>query len=112
MLPTPDTTPEVLRPSGELNAVTSPALRAQLLERLNNGVSSLLVDLSAVPFIDSSGLSALVGGLKVAKLKGASLVLFGLQDQARQIFAITQADGLFDIVPSEQAALAFLSPPE
>ena len=48
-------------------------------------------------------------GLKAAKLQGTALVLFGLQPQARLIFSITQADGLFAIVGTEAEAIAALT---
>lgn len=103
-----DPVPEPIRLSGELNAVTSPALRERILTMLEEGAHAVLVDLTAVTFIDSSGLGALVGGLKSAKLHGSRLALFGLQEQARQVFQITQAESLFDIAASEEAALALL----
>lgn len=101
-------TPGVIRATGELNALTSGALREQIKDLLAQGNLRLLVDLSGVSFIDSSGLSALVAGLKAAKQQGGNLALFGLQEQALMIFEITQAHTIFDILPTEADALAML----
>lgn len=105
----PDQPPAVIRLKGELNSLTSTPLREQLQAHLAAGRHHILVDLAAVTFIDSSGLSALVAGLKSLKLNGGCLALLGLQPQARTIFAITQADTLFAIFDDEQAARAFLA---
>jgi anti-anti-sigma factor len=104
-----DQTPAVIRLEGELNSLTSARLREQLQAHQAAGRTRILVDLAAVTFIDSSGLSALVAGLKSLKLSGGRLALLGLQPQARTIFAITQADTLFAIFDDEQAARAFLA---
>jgi anti-sigma B factor antagonist len=104
-----DQTPAVIRLEGELNSLTSARLREQLQAHQAAGRIRILIDLAAVTFIDSSGLSALVAGLKSLKLSGGRLALLGLQPQARTIFAITQADTLFAIFDDEQAARAFLA---
>lgn len=106
--PTPERTATVIRFEGELNAATSPHLREWIQAHLQAGRRWLLIELSAVPFIDSSGLSALVAGLKAARQQGGMLALAGLQEQARMIFQITQAHALFDILPTEADAQAFL----
>jgi anti-sigma B factor antagonist len=100
--------PAAIRLKGELNSLTSAQLREQLQGHLAAGRLRIMVDLAAVTFIDSSGLSALVAGLKSLKLNGGRLALVGLQPQARMIFQITQADTLFAIFDDEPAALAFL----
>jgi anti-sigma B factor antagonist len=105
----PDLQPAVIRLKGELNSLTNTQLREQLQGHLAAGRLRILVDLTAVTFIDSSGLSALVAGLKSLKLNGGRLALVGLQPQARTIFSITQADTLFAIFDDEPAAQAFLT---
>jgi anti-anti-sigma factor len=109
IVPDADSAPAIIRVFGELDTLTSPALREQVQQALAQRPPAILIDLTAVPFIDSSGLSALVAGLKAAKLQGTALVLFGLQPQARLIFSITQADGLFAIVGTEAEAIAALT---
>lgn len=109
ILPDAESAPAIIRVFGELDTLKSPALREQVQQALWSRPPAILIDLTAVPFIDSSGLSALVAGLKATKLQGTALVLFGLQPQARMIFSITQADSLFEIVGTESEALAALT---
>lgn len=92
----------VLKPVGSLDAASSPAFKAQLNESIAAGAARILVDLSEVPFIDSSGLGALVAGLKAAAARDGMLVLVGLQEKAGTVFRITQADKLFTIVATPE----------
>ena len=57
----------VVRPEGRLNMTVAPALREQLHGLVREGKARLVVDLSAVDAIDSSGLGALISGLKAAR---------------------------------------------
>lgn len=107
----PDQAPAVIRLAGELNTLTSTRLREQIQACLAEGRHGVLIDLGAVTFIDSSGLSALVAGLKGLTLQGGRLALVGLQPQALTLFAITQADTLFSLFDTEEAARAFLAAP-
>lgn len=93
---------------GELNAVSSPQLKERIQGALADGHRWLVIDLARVPFIDSSGLSVLVGGLKAIKLTGGDMALAALQDQAATIFSITSAHRLFEIHPTVAAAEASL----
>jgi anti-anti-sigma factor len=90
---------------GELNAMTSPALKSVLIDHAVEEDARVIVDLSAVPFIDSSGLGALVAGLKASTLAGSEFALAGLQKQARMIFELTTADQVFAIFPTLDDAL-------
>lgn len=62
-----------------------------------------VIDLSCVEFIDSSGLVALVTGLKVAAQANARLILCGLRPSAQLIFDITQLDRVFTIFDTYEA---------
>lgn len=93
---------------GELNAVSSAQLKERIQAALGEGHRWLVIDLARVPFIDSSGLSVLVGGLKAVKLAGGEMALAALQEQAATIFSITSAHRLFEIHPTVAAAEASL----
>jgi anti-sigma B factor antagonist len=95
---------------GELNALESQHLKTFLVEAIAAGTSTFIIDLANVPFIDSSGLGALVSGLKQAKLAGGTLVLAALRDQARMIFEITMAFRIFDVFDTTDEALVALTP--
>jgi anti-anti-sigma factor len=96
----------VIKPEGRLNMVAAPGLRKQLLELVEGGNSRLVVDLSATEFIDSSGLGALISGLKAARQAGGDLriaaptrqvvTVLELTNLNRVLRAYDSADGAFD----------------
>ena len=67
----------VIRLSGLLNAHTAPSMKEQIEVLINSGTSQLIFDLSNVDFIDSSGLAALVSGLKKVRALDGQLCLVG-----------------------------------
>ena len=86
--------------SGEIDLASSPELRDELQGLLDAGVRSLVIDLSAVSFIDSSGLGVLVGVLKRMDDEtgsGANLRICGLTGPVRKVFEITGLHELFVI---------------
>jgi anti-sigma B factor antagonist len=96
----------VLAVSGALNAVSAPTFRAYLGDTVTGGRNELVVDLSGVSFMDSSGLAALVSGLKTTRSAAGTLKLAGLQTQARMVFELTLMDQVFEIYESAEAALS------
>jgi anti-sigma B factor antagonist len=87
-----------LRVVGEVDVASSPALRAKIAELLDGGADRIVLDLSEMTFIDSSGLGVLVGALKRVRERDRSdLVLTGLQGPPRRVFEITGLTELFSI---------------
>jgi anti-sigma B factor antagonist len=83
---------------GEIDVATSPRLRAELASVLDRGARTIVLDLSAMSFIDSSGLGVLVGALKrLREQQGDDIVVRGLQDPVRRVFEITGLTELFRI---------------
>ena len=67
---------------------------------------SLVIDLDRVEFIDSSGLGALLSGLKNAGLRSRGFILAGLQPRVRSMFELTRLHRVFDIYPKLEEALS------
>jgi anti-sigma B factor antagonist len=88
---------------GEIDFSRSPKLRTKLLDTLNAGVPKLVVDLTGVPYMDSSGVATLVEALQVQRRKGNKLVLCGLQPKVRGIFEIARLDMVFTITTDSEA---------
>ena len=79
----------VLQVSGEVDVYTAPMLREQMRELAAKGAVHLIVDLSGVNFLDSTGLGALVGGLKRLREASGSLALVVGTARILRIFEIT-----------------------
>ena len=95
----------VLRPVGEIDLSCAPALRHQISEVQRTNPACLVVDLSEVPYMDSSGLATLVEAMQVAIRRRSKLFICGLQDRVRSIFEIARLHQVFVIVPDVEAAL-------
>lgn len=68
----------------------------------------VLIDMSQVDFVDSSGLFTLVSVLRSAREKGVRLVLCNLKATVRLIFEISQLDRVFEIYENTEAVLKTL----
>ena len=95
----------VVSVAGEIDVYTAPSLRERLAELDAQGISDIVVDMSAVEFLDSTGLGVLVGGLKRARLRGGSLRLVSDQEKILKILRITGLIRVFDIYPTLPGAL-------
>jgi anti-sigma B factor antagonist len=87
----------VLRVVGELDSYTAPTLRTCALDQITAGVSDVVIDLSEMTFIDSSGLNALVRARMRVEALGGSLRLRGPSPQTRKLLEITTVDQIFPI---------------
>jgi len=94
--------------SGEVDVYTSPRLKQEMVDLLNRGTVKLVVDLSAVEYLDSTGLGVLIGGLKRARERDGDLRLICDNLRILRIFEITGLTKIFDIYRSEEEALAGL----
>jgi len=98
----------VVRVDGELDLYTAPQLKDALDEVITAGHTSLVVDLTGVGFLDSTGLGVLLSGLKMIKALGqeGNLSLVVNDPHVSKVLRITGFEGLFDIHDSVGEALA------
>lgn len=97
--------PSVVRPVGPVDVDTAASLRDTLRQLAEEGAESVIVDLGEVEFIDSSGLSALVSGLKALRSKGGMLSLSRPHPQALTALRLTMLDRVFPIFPTIEEAV-------
>ena len=91
---------------GEIDVYTAPRLRDKITELVAGGVHTLVIDMEAVEFLDSTGLGVLVGGLKKVRAHGGSLQLICTQERLLKIFRITGLAKVFTIHATAEAAVA------
>ena len=89
-----------------LDAHNSQEFKEYLLHLLENGAAGLVLDLSEVRFVDSSGLGALLSGHNNAGLRQARLALAGVQTRVQSMFELTRLHRVFEIYPTVEDALA------
>jgi len=98
----------VLRPTGRLNMVAAPDLREQLRNLVQGGSARVVVDLSDVESIDSSGLGALISGLKAARNAGGDLRISAPNAQVLAVLELTNLNRV--LKPRESVERAFDEP--
>ena len=93
--------------SGHIDLATSPELRKALLHEIQERRRArVVVNLTAVGYMDSSGLASLIEGLKASQDTGSRFVLFGLNTTLREVFHISKLTTFFEIYDSEEQAVA------
>lgn len=82
----------VVVPRGRLNMVSAGRLREALAELVGSGTSRVVVDLAETTFLDSSGLGALIAGLKSARQAGGDLRVARPTPEVLTVFELTNLD--------------------
>jgi anti-sigma B factor antagonist len=100
---------EVLSLQGDVDMHVSPQVRDALLSVFKTNAKGVLIDLSDVPFMDSSGIATLVEGLRWSKNEGRRFILVGLQDTVSHTLKLAKLDSFFEIFPSQEEALGTVS---
>ena len=95
----------VIRVSGELHATTAPEFSRRLNEEMEDGHNRMVLDLTEVEFIDSTGLSVLLNGLRRITRGRGAMVLACANPTVLRLFEITKLDSTFDILPDCDQAI-------
>ena len=96
----------VIRLSGEIDMLTTPALRAKVNEELQGGPSVLVLDMLSVDFLGSSGLALLVEALDESRNRDVALRLVANSRPVSRPLQATGLTDLFSLYPSLEDALA------
>ena len=98
----------VLTPSGDLDVYTVGSLRDAIGKMIEDGTPKVVVDLDGVPFMDSSGLGALMGGVRRLREAGGDLAISCTREQHLKLFSITGFGEGVSIAPTvDEAAQGF-----
>ncbi len=100
-------------PAGRLNAVNATEMRTQLLDILAGQIGSLtsvIVDLSLITFVDSIGMSVLIALLRYCNESSLDLKLVGVQPQAKPTFDILEMTQVFQFFDTIGDAIATVDP--
>src|SRR5215471_2595037 len=92
--------------SGRLDLLSASEAREKIAEAVAEGHHRLVVDLAYVSFLDSSGLGALVGGLKVARQAGGDLRIARPTEQITSVLKLTMLDRVLRPYATIEEALA------
>jgi anti-sigma B factor antagonist len=96
----------LLRLEGEIDLHVSPRIADELRALIKDKPEKLVIDLSKVSYIDSSGLTVLINAMRKVEAYRGKLYLAGMQEAVRMIFETSRLDQAFRIRPDVAAALA------
>ena len=96
----------VLQLAGEIDMKTSAEVKSKLHELFKDNPKVLVVDMTDVGFMDSSGLATLVGALKWCRTNGSELRLASLARGVRSVFEVCRLEKIFQIYDSLSEALS------
>lgn len=96
----------VLTPKGDVDMAKSPLLRKAIGDAMKPAPARLVLDLSAVSYMDSSGLATLVEALQNSRKSNVTLALCALTPRVRSILEIARLNTVFSLFESREKALA------
>lgn len=98
--------PNVLPLEGEIDLHVSPRIAISLAQMVEKKPDKLVVDLSRVSYMDSSGLAVLIEAMQHVEEYGGKFAIAGMQETVRSIFEIARLDQVFQIFTDVDSALA------
>ena len=94
---------------GELDVMSAPEFEARVREIHCDATVRVLVDVSGLVFVDSSGLNSLVKAAVAAEARGAALVLAGASPHIARVFEVVRMSDSVWVEPSVEIALERLA---
>ena len=96
----------IIEVQGEVDLYTSPRMREAIVRTASARTPMVVVDLSGVSYMDSSGVATLVEGLQLSRTYGGAFRLAGLGGAVREVFIFAKLEKVFQIYPDANEALA------
>ncbi len=85
----------LLKLEGDIDIAVAPQLREALEKILEEGAKKIVIDITNVPFIDSTGLGLFVNAYKKVSQRGGWVAFVGASRAIRKIFQLTKLEVLF-----------------
>ena len=89
----------------KLDSTIAPRLKSDLITIQAEGAKNLIVDLSEVKYIDSSGLSALLVGNRIFHEQEGLFVIASVNDHVMKLIKISQLDTVLNILPTVEESI-------
>jgi anti-sigma B factor antagonist len=91
-----------------LNSTMAPGLKSDLIFQNQEGVRNLILDLSKVKFVDSSGLSAILTGHRLWKDNGSFILTGPLQPMVVKLIEISRLETILTIIPTVEESIDYV----
>ena len=96
----------IIRVRGEIHVSTAPEFAQRFATVVEGGNTAIVLDMSGVEFIDSTGLSVLLNGLRLVTQAHGRMAIVCTNPTVLRLFQITSLDDTFDIFADREAATA------
>ena len=90
----------IIKVEGEVDLYTSPKLRSEILNAVLAAEAEVLIDLSEVEYMDSSGVATLVEGFKGARENAKTFKLIAPSQAVMKVLELAKLDSIFEISPT------------
>jgi len=94
---TPGDTPGVVRLAGEIDFSVTPKVRERLMPYLETDAPEIVLDLSQLAYVDSSGLALFIEARNILTAAGRTIRIAAISPQVRKLFNLTQLGDLFGL---------------
>ena len=91
-----------------LNSLIAPELKSEFIFFYNEGVQSLILDMSDVKYVDSSGLSSLLTAERLWKQRGSFIMSNVDHSNVKKLIEISRLDSVFTVIPTISEAVDFV----
>ena len=99
----------VIRVRGEIHVSTAPEFASRLSAAIDSGETAVVLDMGGVEFIDSTGLSVLLNGLRLVTQLHGRMAIVCANPTVLRLFQITSLDTTFDIFCNRAQAIAHVT---
>ena len=89
----------------KLTSVIAPDLKAELVKLNADRIKNIILDLNAVKYVDSSGLSSILVGNRLCENEEGIFVITGASDHIMKLIKISQLDSILHILPTTEEAV-------
>lgn len=89
----------------KLDSTLAPDFKSEILTMHAEGFRNLIIDLTEVKYVDSSGLSALLVGNRVCTESNGDFILSGINEHVQKLISISQLDKILNILPTVEEAV-------
>jgi len=96
---------DVIDVGGQLDAFTTPDVKAELKKLTDARRFKLAINLAKVDYVNSTAIGAIVAAAQQVRKRNGDLKLFGMKDDIRKVFDLVGASKILEIFKTEQEAL-------
>ena len=89
----------------KLNSLISPELKAEMVKLNAGGIKNIILDLTEVKYVDSSGLSSILVGNRLCDNEGGMMVITGAAEHVMKLIKISHLDTILHILPTKEESI-------